>query len=122
MPPIQRNQLSNRFAALCARKGLAHHQPVFDDLLARYTAPDRHYHDIAHIVASLRELDTVRAMARDPDAIELAIWFHDCIYDATRLDNEEQSAAIARQALHQMGASSELIESISGLIMATQHT
>ena len=52
------------------------------------TEYDRHYHDISHIAASLVELDGVQHLARDPAAIELAIWFHDCIYDGRRLDNE----------------------------------
>jgi predicted metal-dependent HD superfamily phosphohydrolase len=122
MAPIDRDQLFVRFSALCARLGLRKPQPVFDELFESYTGPDRHYHDIAHIAASLRELDGVRELARDPDAIELAIWFHDCVYDATRVDNEEQSAQIARQALAEMGARPRLIDTVCELIMATQHT
>ena len=116
------DQLLNRFLALCARLGLRNGLGVFEDLFSRYTGADRHYHDITHIVASLRELDGVRELARDADAIELAIWFHDCVYDATRMDNEEQSAQIARGALSEMGAKPELIETVCALIMATQHT
>lgn len=122
MAPINRNQLLARFMALCARMGLRDPQPVFNELFDRYTAPDRYYHDIAHISVSLRELDEVRALAHDPDAVELAIWFHDCVYDATRLDNEEQSAVIARRALGEMGAPARLIETVCRLILATQHT
>ena len=122
MAGIEHDQLLERFSALCARLGLRGARPAFEDLFARYTAPDRHYHDIAHIAASLRELDGVRALARDANAIELAIWFHDCVYDATRIDNEEQSAVIARHALKEMGADPTLIKTVAGLIMATQHT
>jgi predicted metal-dependent HD superfamily phosphohydrolase len=122
MPATDRAKLFARFTALAARIGLHHAESVFDVLYAHYTGPDRHYHDIGHIAASLIELDGVRHLARDPAAIELAIWFHDCIYDGRRLDNEERSAAVARQALHQMGASDDLIDTVCQLILATKHT
>ena len=57
--------------------GAAH--AVFDDLLDRYNAADRRYHNLSHIDACLKLLDTVRPLAQRPDALELAIWFHDAI-------------------------------------------
>ena len=69
---------------------------VFDDLYTRYTAVDRRYHDIRHIDDCLQLFDTVRALASQPDAIELAIWFHDAIYDSHKSDNEASSASLAR--------------------------
>jgi predicted metal-dependent HD superfamily phosphohydrolase len=122
MAATDRDQLRLRFTSLCTRLGLHDSAGVFDDLYQRYTAADRHYHDIHHIAASLSELDGVRHLARDPAAIELAIWFHDCIYDAHRLDNEEQSAEIARQSLQKIGASKALSDSVCELILATRHT
>lgn len=59
------------------------------DLGSRYSEHGRHYHTLDHIAASLAHLDTVGLNA----AVEGAIWFHDVIYDPTRDDNEEQSAA-----------------------------
>lgn len=61
-------------------------------LLAQYSHESRHYHSTYHIVSMLRGLDGLRDTFAQPDAAELAIFFHDVIYDVSRKDNEEQSA------------------------------
>ena len=93
---------------------------IYSDLNTRYTAPDRHYHNLEHIEACLRELDTARAAALHADAIEMAIWFHDAIYDSHRSDNEEQSAQLAIAACRCLGAA-HLCEEVAELIRATNH-
>jgi len=60
-------------------------------LKARYAEPHRHYHTLEHIEHCLAEFDP--RQAREPEAVETAIWFHDAIYDTHRSDNEERSAA-----------------------------
>ena len=60
-----------------------------------YGAAHRHYHTFEHIRACLDELEAARALAGDYDAIELAIWFHDFVYDPYRSDNENASANYA---------------------------
>ena len=94
---------------------------VFDDLDARYTAADRRYHDIHHIDYCLQLFDTVRAWLRNPDPIELAIWFHDAIYDSHKSDNEESSARLADSALTQLGVPRATRQSVCDLILATKH-
>jgi predicted metal-dependent HD superfamily phosphohydrolase len=94
---------------------------VFDDLFARYTAADRRYHDFRHIDACLCLLDSVRGLARHPDSIELAIWFHDAIYDTRRSDNEEASARLAADALANLGVAPAMSRLVSDLIRATRH-
>jgi predicted metal-dependent HD superfamily phosphohydrolase len=94
---------------------------VFDELHARYTAADRRYHDIHHIDDCLRLFDQVRRLASQPDAIELAIWFHDAIYDSHKSDNEAASASLADSALMQLSVPDALRRSVCELILATQH-
>src|SRR5205823_640248 len=84
-------ELAERWEACCKSLGTPEaRQEILGDLVAAYTAPDRHYHDIGHIISCLRELDGVRRLARNPVALELAIWFHDVIYDGRQQDNEER--------------------------------
>ncbi len=94
---------------------------VFDQVMAAYTDPSRHYHSLDHIAECLYEFDTVRAQASDPTALEAAIWFHDVVYDGRRNDNEEQSAKVADAALEELGASPLLRERVRQLILLTRH-
>lgn len=86
-----------------------------------YEQPPRAYHNWSHVEASLRELDAVVPLCADPDAVEIAIWFHDCIYDPQRHDNEEQSAALARKWLAELAVPSSFVDSIAQLILVTKH-
>ena len=69
-----------------------------EDLIAAYTAPGRHYHDLAHIEDCLAALARVENLSeREYVILTEAIWWHDVVYDATRADNEELSAQLAEQ-------------------------
>jgi predicted metal-dependent HD superfamily phosphohydrolase len=74
-------------------------QPIRDELVEAYSAPDRHYHDLRHIEALLGLMREHVMLLADPSAVEAAIWFHDAIYDTHRHDNELRSADLARERL-----------------------
>lgn len=80
------------WAPLAGRLGLT--DAMFADLVKAYGEPHRRYHTMVHIVEMLDCHAESRHIADNPDTIDLAIWFHDCIYDA-KLDygeNERLSA------------------------------
>jgi predicted metal-dependent HD superfamily phosphohydrolase len=91
------------------------------ELRRRYAAPERHYHGQAHIDACLRLFEEVRTQFADSAAAELALWFHDAIYDAKASDNEERSADLAAAMLTERGVATERISRIRELILATKH-
>ena len=67
-----------------------------DELIAAYTAPSRHYHNLSHVedcLAALARVDNLYAAERE--ILVQAVWWHDVVYDATRTDNEELSARLA---------------------------
>lgn len=69
-----------------------------DELVAAYTAPSRHYHNLTHIEDCLGALTGVKNLAAaEREILTEAIWWHDVVYDATRPDNEELSARLAEQ-------------------------
>src|SRR5215207_157618 len=65
---------------------------VFDELVARYSEPHRKYHTLQHLAECLAHFEAVRDLAEQPAEVEMALWFHDAIYDTQRHDNEEKSA------------------------------
>lgn len=86
------------------------------DLCRRYQEPHRHYHSLEHIAAMLH---AGRAFPLD-DAQTLAVWFHDAIYDATRADNEERSAALATDLLTAAGAAPDLVARVARIVLDTK--
>ncbi len=93
-----------------------------DELLGAYARPERHYHTQQHLAECLALFDEYAALASDPGAVEVALWFHDAIYQPSRSDNEVLSASWARAALGEVGAPSEQLDTIEALILATVHT
>src|SRR4051794_16262917 len=112
------NELWRRFDDACRGLGTPDsRRREFDQLIAAYTAQDRYYHGIDHIADCLREFDSVGHLASDPQSIQLAIWFHDVVYDGRRMDNEELSADVADAALARLGATDELRDCVRKLIL-----
>ncbi len=71
-------------------------EDVRDRLLAAYSSPDRHYHDLRHLTEVLERL---HELTRRPGVDEvLAAWFHDAVYDG-RGELEERSARLAEVEL-----------------------
>ena len=96
-------------------------QGIFQDLDRRYREAHRYYHDWAHVLACLRELEEVRNLSPHPQALELAIWFHDAVYDPGGPDNEERSADLAARAAARLGLHGPLAAETRELILATRH-
>jgi predicted metal-dependent HD superfamily phosphohydrolase len=107
---------------------LWHRFSVFDDgedwharLIAAWSEPQRGYHTLQHLDECLRLFDEVRAagLISRPDLAEMALWFHDAVYEPTVSDNEERSADMALQAV----CDDEAAHEIARLIMLTKsHT
>lgn len=93
---------------------------IFDELAEAYGAPSRHYHSQRHVAECLSILNEYRDLAEHPSEVEIAIWFHDAIYDTRRFDNEEMSAQWAERYLTSENANPKVIERIANLILATK--
>lgn len=90
-------------------------------LLARYGEPHRHYHAREHLEACLRHLDDLAGHAPHPALVEMALWFHDAIYDIGAVDNESRSADWARDALLAAGVDAPTAQRVHDLVMVTRH-
>ncbi|MCO8161270.1 hypothetical protein NJC38_03765 [Pseudomonas sp. 21LCFQ010] len=109
-----------RWQSLWQRLGVQPPQDAFEHLQRLYAGPARHYHSAAHIDAMLQTFDTLRDHAQAPELLELAIWYHDAIYDPSRQDNESRSAELASQVLKASGLGTQ-VQTVHELIMATDH-
>ncbi len=93
---------------------------VFQAVLDCYREDHRHYHNDIHIDHCLGMLEEVRLGLNNPDAVELAIWFHDVIYDSGATDNEQRSAD---WFMHKSGQylNDSVRQNVHDLIMSTMH-
>lgn len=93
---------------------------IHQRLLDGYNEPQRHYHTLAHIEQCLGMFDQCKALASTPDALELAVWFHDVIFEPGKPDNEKRSAELYLQ-LSQDVHDEHTRGLVDRLIMATLH-
>lgn len=118
-----RARMAGRFEPLWVRRvpSCALAAPrVAGELIALYSQPERRFHNLGHIADCLRTLDEVRALVATPDAVELALWFHDAIYVAGARDNEDRSVELFRSLAS--GVDAAFGDEIAALIMATKHS
>ena len=115
--------VAGRFAALWRRchpgpEALAP-EPIYADLVTHYGEPHRRYHTLGHVDDCLERLDRLQGLPGDPGAVELALWFHDVIFDSDARDNERRSAQyyLDRAA----GASPQYRRHICSMILASNH-
>lgn len=115
--------LEQRWMALWKRLGAqGDANAVYDVLVARYSEPHRAYHTLEHIGHCLDEFEQVRNLATNPDAVELALWYHDAIYDTKANDSEERSATLSVEMVRNASLPDNFGQSVANLIMATKHT
>lgn len=116
------SQLKVRWLGLLAHGTNSHYlSNVFDQLTQKYTEPGRAYHTLEHIAACLWHFDEIAENLECPQAVELALWFHDVIYDPRKPDNEIKSSNYAQQILVHTDLDIQAITHISRLIKLTQH-
>lgn len=90
----------------------------WQELETAYNLPGRHYHTLQHIEQMLFLLDEGKEACADLEALQLAIFYHDIVYNARRKDNEARSAVIARKRLAVLGFRD--VDKVVALILATK--
>ncbi len=96
---------------------------LFNQLIANYQEPHRHYHNLHH----LQQLFTVLQKfnfsnyLNDRPSIILSVFFHDAIYDTRSHENEAQSAKWAAESLTKLNLPNTTIDRITHLINLTKH-
>ncbi|MCU4366802.1 metal-dependent hydrolase [Acinetobacter courvalinii] len=94
-------------------------QKIFNKLIAAYSEKQRAYHTLQHVYECLVLLESIRSDLKDAYSVELALWFHDAVYDPQAKDNELKSAELFGRYMVQ-DLSVEIVEKIKRWIIATQ--
>lgn len=92
---------------------------LFNQLVRAYGEPQRHYHTLQHLRECLAYCESASALARRPEEVALALWFHDAVYDPRRQDNEARSAEWARASILAAGCEAAVAERVAQLVLAT---
>lgn len=111
----------DRWVKLMQSMGIPSSLGCYKRLIKAYSETHRYYHTVAHIEAMLMHFDKVRSLAHSPDEVEIAIWFHDAIYDPLSSSNEIDSAQWAKDFLISSGRETGSADTVYELIMATKH-
>jgi predicted metal-dependent HD superfamily phosphohydrolase len=93
---------------------------VLNQLVAAYSERHRHYHTLQHLRECLAHCEAAASLARRPAEVELALWFHDAVYEPRRADNEERSAEWAWRSILAAGCTEEVAQRVQLLVLATR--
>jgi predicted metal-dependent HD superfamily phosphohydrolase len=87
-----KNNLKEVFSDLKARFFI---KSSFEDIKKIYNHKSRHYHNLSHIenLISLITIDADKYSKTDIDALYLAAFYHDIVYDVRQPNNEELSVS-----------------------------
>lgn len=95
---------------------------MVQELLRLYQQDHRHYHNLVHVSECLSEFRDVFTVCEDANACEMAIWYHDIIYEPGEPTNERLSANKARFDCMRLHVSEKLSDKVFNLILSTTHT
>jgi predicted metal-dependent HD superfamily phosphohydrolase len=95
---------------------------AIDIVINYYNEPHRAYHNLDHLIEVLQWLDWYKEgkTSQDYDIIELALFYHDVIYDGARKDSEERSAMLLAEHGLSLGLDLQVIEKAQKLVIMTK--
>ena len=101
-----------------------------EGLLDRWSHPDRHFHNLRHLADVLARVDELASETHEPELVRLAAWYHGAIFSSTEKDiyanrggeDEQASAALARDELSTLGLPARSVDRVVSLVTAlTRH-
>lgn len=96
-------------------------QGLFTDLISRYAEPHRYYHTRQHLEECFEKWSELRGQAHHPAEVEMALWYHDAVYDTHSDTNEQNSAELAGNTALSLGVDAASVQRIHDLILDTRH-
>jgi predicted metal-dependent HD superfamily phosphohydrolase len=116
-------RLKSRFNTLLRRLGAtASVDALYEEVVTAWAEPHRAYHGTAHLLDCLEQLDAAPGEGADRRIVEVALWFHDAVYDPRATANEARSAAWGSRALAAAGIPAAVSAEVARLVLLTRHT
>lgn len=115
------------FIQLCTNLGARYpdaERYYLEEVVLRYGEPHRHYHDLHHILSTLAVMDDVpisRLGTEGQAAAELAVWFHDVVYDIKGHDNEGFSGELLKTCALELGLNVHVVPDAYFAVLTTKH-
>jgi len=91
-------------------------EAFFNEVKTQYQDPTRHHHNLNHILEIIRYIDERKDSINNWEAVQLAIWLHDIIYDVRNIEpwkNERDSIDFSRHKLSLIWVKDETIHRVS---------
>lgn len=96
-------------------------ETLWHELLKKYSAGRRYYHNLAHLEHMYRELLPVQQQIQDWNTVLVALFYHDAVYDPLRRDNEVKSAKLALMRLRDLLPSGQRLKCLFLIGATTDH-
>jgi len=93
---------------------------LWEEISRNHSAKNRYYHTLTHLENVLLELNGVKQHLAEWDTLLFTLFYHDCIYNARKNDNEEQSALLAEKRLTALRVPQTSIDACKSQILATK--
>ena len=119
-PPLTRARFSHLWRKCQVDADNSKSGSAWKVLKQHYNEEHRHYHNFSHIAHCLEQHDLAAGEMQAPDEVEMAIWYHDVVYETRARDNEIRSADLFRQH-GANGFSTTFLDRVYDLILATIH-
>ncbi|MCI7550860.1 MAG: hypothetical protein PUK40_02890 [Actinomycetaceae bacterium] len=96
----------------------------YDVLLSIWCMPERHFHNIRHVLDMLTQIDELAPEVTDSDSLRIAAWYHGVVFTTDEInvyahnggEDEVASAKMCADDLSALGVSADRVKYISGLI------
>lgn len=117
----QEYYLKNSFKNNCEKLYISveNQESLYHQLYFEYTGWNRYYHNLSHLYNLIQLTEIYRNEIQEFELFNMALWFHDFIYDSNRKDNEELSAEWATKLLSPFLSETQL-KYIDTLILSTK--
>ncbi len=102
---------------------------VYDRLIARWSAPERAFHGLHHLITCLSKLESFMPEVRHPELVTLAMWYHgvefstepEAALSGRGGEDEGASAGFARRELIGLGVPENRATAVSSLILGMRY-